>query len=73
MPFRMSWSAEVDEKGIKPGVDAAQFDRAKGDMLVRVGDLSRNVWNAILQAGVLIADVSEPDNGAENNYAPTPS
>lgn len=61
MPFRMRWSKDVYERAIMPGVEAAGFRCVRGDILVRVGDLSRNLWEAITQAGVVVADVTAPN------------
>jgi len=61
MPFRTRWSKDVYEKGIKPGIEAAGFECVRGDAVVRVGDLSGNLWNAILEAGVVVADVTAPN------------
>ena len=33
----------------------------RGDSIVRVGDLSTNVWKSITQAGVIVAEVSVPN------------
>lgn len=35
----------------------------RGDLPVRVGGLARDVWDAILHAGVIVADISVPTVG----------
>jgi hypothetical protein len=59
MPFSYKWSDQVYERMIEPAVKAAGFECSRGDTTVRVGDLTTNIWNEILQAGIIIADISE--------------
>ena len=61
MPFSESWSNDVFTKMFKPGIEDAQFTVSRGDSIVRVGDLSTNVWRSITQAGLIIAGVSVPN------------
>jgi hypothetical protein len=61
MPFSEPWSQDVFEQAIRPGVEVAGCRCVRGDTVVRVGDLSRNIWNAILQAGIIIVDVTVPN------------
>lgn len=61
MPFSQPWSDEVFEKMFKPGIEDAGFAVARGDFIVRVGDLSTNVWRSITQAGLIVAEVSVPN------------
>ena len=42
----------------KPAIEAAGFVASRGDAIVHVGDLGTNVWRAISQAGLIIADVT---------------
>jgi hypothetical protein len=58
MPFSEDWSNDVYTQMIEPAVRAANFDCTRGDKTVRVGDLSTNIWSGIMQAGIIIADVS---------------
>jgi hypothetical protein len=58
MPFSEPWSPAVEEQLIKPAVGAAQLTYVRGDLPVRIGDLAQNVWDAILHAGVVVADIS---------------
>ena len=61
MPFSQSWSDDVYAKFFKPGITDAGFVESRGDSIVRVGDLSTNVWTRITQAGVVVAEVSVPN------------
>lgn len=58
MPFSQNWSDRVYEELIKPAVDGAGLECVRGDHSVRIGDLAQDIWNEILQAGMLVADVS---------------
>jgi hypothetical protein len=58
MPFSEPWSNDVFEKMFKPGIEDAKFNVSRGDSIVRVGDLSTNVWRSITQAGIIVAEVS---------------
>jgi len=61
MPFREKWSAGVYEQMIKPAVEGASLNCTRGDELPRVGDLTQTIWSAIMQSGLVIADVSAPN------------
>jgi len=61
MPFSEPWSDDVFTKVFKPGVEDAGFTVSRGDSIVRVGDLSTNVWQSITQAGLIVAEVSVPN------------
>jgi len=61
MPFGQSWSDDVYTKFFELGVRDAGFTEVRGDSIVRVGDLSTNVWKSITQAGVIVAEVSVPN------------
>jgi hypothetical protein len=61
MPFSEPWSDDVFTKMFKPGIKDAQFSVSRGDLIVRVGDLSTNVWKKITQAGLIVAEVSVPN------------
>ena len=61
MPFSESWSDDVFNKMLKPGIEDANFTVSRGDSIVRVGDLSTNVWQSITRAGLIIAEVSVPN------------
>jgi hypothetical protein len=58
MPFREPWSDRVYRQLIEPAVAGANLECIRGDALVRVGDLTQNIWGALLRAGVIVADVS---------------
>jgi hypothetical protein len=58
MPFNEPWSDEVYNKMIKPAVEGANFRCERGDTPPRVGDLTQTIWNAIVEAGLIVADVS---------------
>ena len=61
MPFSQRWSDDVFSKMFKPGIEDAGFAISRGDSIVRVGDLSTNVWLSITQAGLILAEVSVPN------------
>jgi hypothetical protein len=61
MPFSQTWSNNVFDKMIKPGIEDAGFAVSRGDSIVRIGDLSTNVWRSITQAGLIVAEVSVPN------------
>jgi hypothetical protein len=61
MPFSQPWSDDVFAKLFKPGIEDAGFVASRGDLIVRVGDLSTNVWRSITQAGLIVAEVSVPN------------
>jgi hypothetical protein len=59
MPFaEPAWMADVESQMIQPAVHAAGFAYQRGDTIVRTGDLTDNVWSAMLHAGVIVADIS---------------
>jgi hypothetical protein len=58
MPFREAWSDAVFRGMIEPGVTEARLACIRGDAIVRVGDLTQNIWGAMLRAGIVVADVS---------------
>jgi hypothetical protein len=61
MPFSEQWSDAVFKELMEPGVKKAGLKCIRGDMLVRVGDLTQNIWGALLHAGIVVADVSVPN------------
>lgn len=61
MPFTQPWSGDVFYNMLKPGIEEAGFTASRGDSIVRVGDLSTNVWRSITHAGLIVADVSAPN------------
>ena len=61
MPFSEPWSDDVFTKMFQLGIEDARFTVSRGDSIVRVGDLSTNVWKSITQAGVIIAEVLVPN------------
>ncbi len=58
MPFSQPWSETVYRDLIKPGVDGAGLECVRGDTIVRIGDLTQNIWGALLRSGIVVADVS---------------
>jgi hypothetical protein len=61
MPFSEAWSDQVYNEMIKPAVEAAGLVCVRGDSPVRVGDLMGTIWDALMEAGIMIADVSAPN------------
>jgi hypothetical protein len=61
MPFGEPWSELVYGELFEPAITAAGFAASRGDFVVRVGELGVNVWRAITQAGLIVADVSVPN------------
>ena len=61
MPFGEPWSDDVYQKMIKPAVEGANFTCVRGDTALRVGDLTQTIWSALMQAGLIVADVSVPN------------
>ena len=58
MPFGESWSEAVFRHMIEPAAADAGLACLRGDTITRTGDLTQNIWSAILRAGVVVADVS---------------
>jgi hypothetical protein len=61
MPFSESWSDDVWNQLIAPAVAQAGLACVRGDVPLRVADLTNTVWNAIASAGLVIADLSAPN------------
>jgi hypothetical protein len=61
MPFKEKWSENVYEKMIKPAVLGAKFICIRGDEIPRVGDLTQTIWSSLMEAGLVIAEVSVPN------------
>jgi hypothetical protein len=62
MPFSQPWSAAVYNDFIEPAVKVdAGMDCVKGDDILRIDDLSNNVWNSIVRAGLVICEISAPN------------
>jgi hypothetical protein len=61
MPFKQPWSSDAYSSLFKPGIEAAGFESARGDSIVRIGDLGTNVWRSVALAGVIVADVTAPN------------
>lgn len=61
MPFSQLWSNDVYDRMIRPAVETSGLECVRGDTPPRVADLATNIWNAILHAGIVIAEVSEPN------------
>jgi hypothetical protein len=58
MPFGEPWSEDVYRNIIESAVKTAGLECVRGDLIVRVGDLSQNIWSALLHAGIIIAECS---------------
>ena len=58
MPFSEPWSDTVFRNMIEPGVTDAGLACIRGDNLIRVGDLTQNVWGSLMHAGIIVADVT---------------
>lgn len=61
MPFSQPWSNDVYANLFRPGIEAAGFECARGDSIVRIGDLGTNVWRSVTLAGVVVADLTAPN------------
>jgi len=61
MPFSEPWSTSVYQLFIKPAVEEAGLSCTRGDEVPRRGSLMNNLWDAVLRAGVVIADISVPN------------
>ena len=61
MPFSESWSKPVYSELIEPAVKDTRLECVRGDTTVRVGELTTGIWSEILEAGVVVADVSSPN------------
>jgi hypothetical protein len=61
MPFSAPWSNDVYSRMIEPAVKDAGLDCQKGDQPVRVSDLTNTIWDELLLAGLVIAEISEPN------------
>ena len=61
MPFSEDWSSNVYASIIEPAVRGAGLACVLGDTLPRVGDLGQGLWNQIMRAGLVIAEVSVPN------------
>jgi hypothetical protein len=60
MAFREPFDVIYD-KMIEPAVTAAGLECERGDDVLRINDLTANVWDAMLRAGLIIAEVSDPN------------
>jgi hypothetical protein len=61
MPFSQPWSNDVYAQLIEPAVTGAGLQCVRGDTLVRIGDLTSNIWGELLEAGIVVAEVSVPN------------
>ena len=61
MPFSEEWSKEVYERMIEPAVLAAGLECTRGDTILRLRDLTPNLWDEMQRAGVFVAEVSAPN------------
>jgi hypothetical protein len=51
MPFSETWSDIVYRDLIKPGVEDAGLQCIRGDTVVRIGDLTQNIWGCAVARG----------------------
>lgn len=58
MPFSEQWSDQVYDQMIKPAVEEAKLECVRGDTMIRVGDLTQNIWSKVMECGLVVADVS---------------
>jgi hypothetical protein len=58
MPFSETWSNKVLNELIMPAIEQAGLACIRGDMPVRVTDLTNTVWTEIIKAGLVLADLS---------------
>lgn len=57
MPFSEQWSEAVYQQLIVPAADDAGFRCHRAD--AKVGDIRKSIWRSLLDAGVVIADISD--------------
>jgi len=58
MPFSEAWSTDVFDQMIRPAVLESGLECVRGDTLIRIGDMTGNIWAELLHAGIVVADVS---------------
>jgi hypothetical protein len=58
MPFSDKFKP-IYTQMIEPAVIGAGLECKRGDSVLRIDDLTANVWSEILRAGLIIADISE--------------
>ena len=58
MPFSEKWSPKVFDKMIRPAIVESGLECVRGDTLIRIGDMTGNIWAELLHAGIVVADVS---------------
>jgi hypothetical protein len=58
MPFSEKWSKKVYKKMIEPAVCEAGLECVRGDTVLRIENLTANIWGEILRAGIVVADLS---------------
>jgi hypothetical protein len=58
MPFREKWSTRVYGAVIRKALASQKIRCIRGDMVLRVRDLTSNVWTEILATGLVVADLS---------------
>ena len=60
MPFNTEF-IPIYRDMIEPAVSDAGLECRRGDTVLRIDDLTANVWSEILRAGLIIADVTQPN------------
>jgi len=60
MPYKDEFKT-VYEEMIEPAVRAAGLHCVRGDAVLRIDDLTANVWSEILRAGLILAEISDPN------------
>lgn len=61
MPYTSHWSTSTYETIIKPAVEDARFHCLRADERPKVGQLTGGVLKGIMEVGIVIAEVSEPN------------
>jgi hypothetical protein len=61
MPFSAEWSHRVYEEMIKPAAKGAGLACVRADENIQIGDIREALWDLILEAGYVVAEVSEPN------------
>lgn len=61
MPFSQPWSDGVYEQIIKAALTDSQIQCVRGDIIPRVGKLADNVAVQLQRAGLVIAEISDPN------------
>jgi hypothetical protein len=58
MPFSEAWSTKVFDQMIRPAILESDLECSRGDTIIRIEDMTTNIWTELLRAGIVVADVS---------------